>query len=247
MSGALNQSLTCDGNDHTPTGGDIAKCFVISVIMTLIIVGNICCLVVFNSAKSKRNFTNRLRYMMNSLCLTDLSIGLLMCPSTLYPAVWRCWPFGEFMCKLEALLISALFHESTLNMVLIAIDRYCIVHFQRYNTVMTSRRFLYVIMSTWVMVFSCYAVVIFGLDQFYFDEVGVNCEPFYINPDVTLSVLSIFYFLPALIFLFCYISIYRTATKRTIMTVSKDDKVYIYDDFFLFLAVFNTVFLHFFQ
>ncbi|KAL4231944.1 neuromedin U receptor [Mactra antiquata] len=224
MAGALNQNLTCEGNDYTPTGGDIFRCFIICVVMILIIIGNVCCLVVFNSTRSKKNFTTRVRYMMNSLCCTDLSIGLLMCPSTVYSAVWHCWPFGEFICKVEALLISALFHESTLNMVLIAIDRYCIVHFQRYNTFMTSRRFLFVILGSWVSVFTCYTIVIFVGEQFYFDEIGVNCEPFYINPDVTLSVLSIFYFLPALIFLFCYGSIYRTASKRIVKTVSPDDK-----------------------
>ncbi|XP_045189006.1 trace amine-associated receptor 1-like [Mercenaria mercenaria] len=224
MAGALNQTLTCTGNTHTITGGDVLRCIIIIIIMTCIITGNVCCLVVFNSPKTRRQFMKRVRYMMNSLCCTDLSIGLLMCPSTIYPALKHCWPFGVFMCKVEALLISALFHESTLNMVLIAIDRYCIIHFSRYNTIMTSKRFISVIVGTWVTVFTCYAIVIFGTDQFYFDEIGINCEPFYLEPKVTLTVLSIFYFVPAIIFVFCYGSIYRTATKRKVLTISSDDK-----------------------
>lgn len=226
--GVLNQSLTCEGNTYVTTSADIVRCFVIIVIMILIIIGNVCCLVVFNSKDSRRHFMKRVRYMMNSLCCTDLSIGLLMCPSTIYPALTHCWPFGETFCKIEALLISALFHESTLNMVLIAIDRYCIVHFRGYHLAMTSRRFLFFIFGTWVFVFMTYAIVIFASEQFYYDVIGVNCEPFYKEKDVTLSVLSIFYFLPAVIFILCYGAIYRTATKRKVLSISSDDKVCCY-------------------
>ncbi|XP_060581912.1 trace amine-associated receptor 1-like [Ruditapes philippinarum] len=224
MYGALNQSLTYEGNTHVITVGDVLRCIVIIIIMLLIIVGNVGCLVVFNSPKTKKQFIKRVRYMMNSLCCTDLSMGLLMCPSTIYPALKHCWPFGVFMCKFEALLISALFHESTLNMVLIAIDRCCIIHCSRYNNIMTSKRFLFVIIGTWVTVFTCYAVVIFGTDEFYYDNIGINCKLFCREPKVTLTVLSIFYFVPAVIFVVCYGSIYRTATQRKVLTVSPDDK-----------------------
>ena len=227
MSGVLKQNLTCVDNTYEPTSVDKFKCAIIIIIMTFIIFGNVCCLVVFNHPKSRKHFMKRVRYMMNSLCCTDLCIGLLVCPSTIYPALYHCWPPGETFCKIEALLLSALFHESTLNMVLIAVDRYCIVHVSSYNNVMTSRRFLFVILGTWLTVFSCYSVVIFGWDQYYFDVIGINCEPFYENADVTISVISIFYFVPAAIFVFCYASIYKTATKRKVMTISTDDKVLI--------------------
>lgn len=225
MSGVLKQNLTCDGNLYEPTPVDKLKCAIIIIIMTFIIFGNVCCLIVFNHPKSKKHFMKRVRYMMNSLCCTDLSIGLLVCPSTIYPALYHCWPPGETFCKIEALLISALFHESTLNMVLIAVDRYCIVHLKSYNNFMTSRRFLFVILATWVAVFTCYSIVIFAGNQYYYDVIGINCEPFYENSDVTISVMCIFYFLPAAVFAFCYISIYRTATQRKVMTIAADDKV----------------------
>ena len=223
--GVLNQSLTCKGNQYTPTAGDVIKCIIIIIIMLMIIVGNVICLIVVNGPKTKKMFIRRVRYMMTSLCVTDLSIGALVCPSTIYSALYHCWPFGEALCKIEALLLSALFHESTLNMVLIAIDRYCIVHFTGYNAIMTSRRFLFAIFGTWIAVFFTYAVVIFAGEQFYFDEIGINCEPFYENADVTLTVISIFYFLPLLLIAFCYLSIYKTATRRKVLSVSPDDKV----------------------
>lgn len=229
MVASLNQTFTCEGNTYKPTGVDIFKTFIIIIIMILIIIGNVCCLVVFNMPRTRKHFMKRVRYTMNSLCCTDLSIGLLMCPSTIYPALYQCWPFGEGFCKIEALLISALFHESTLNMVLIAVDRYFVIHFPlKYNRIMTTRRYLGVICSTWIAVFSVYAIVIFAGEQFYFDRIGINCEPYYENPDVTLSVISIFYFIPAVLFVFCYGSIYRTAVQRKVLTISTDDKVIRY-------------------
>lgn len=224
MPNIFNQTFTCDGNTYVTQPGDVVKCVIIIIIMILIIVGNTCSLVVFNSKQTRKLFMKRARYIMTSLCVTDLSIGLLMCPSTIYPALVHCWPSGEVMCKIEALLISALFHESTLNMVLVAIDRYCVIHHPGYNLKMTSRRFLFVILATWVVVFTTYAIVIFAGEQFYYDEIGINCEPIYTNPHVSISVISIFYFVPAAVFLFCYGAIYRKATMQKVLTISPDDK-----------------------
>ncbi|WAR21868.1 GPR21-like protein [Mya arenaria] len=224
MYGVLRQNMTCTGNLHESTGPDKFKCFIIVVVMTLIIVGNVCCIVVFNHPLSKRFFMKRVRYMMTSLSCSDLGIGLLVCPSSIYPSLYHCWPFGDVFCRIEALLISALFHESSLNMVLIAVDRYCIVHLRWYNSYMSSERFLKLIISTWIVVFTCYSFVIFAGGQYYYDEFGINCEPFYENEKVTLSVISIFYFLPAFLFVFSYMSIYRTACKRKMLTISGADK-----------------------
>ncbi|KAH3787993.1 probable G-protein coupled receptor 21 isoform X1 [Dreissena polymorpha] len=224
MYGVMNQSMNCDGNTYVPTSADKLKCSIIVIVMILIVAGNVCCLVVFNHPDSRKLFMKRVRYIMTSMCCTDLGIGALVCPSTIYPALYHCWPPGNTICQIEALLISALFHESTLNMVVIAIDRYCVVHFRWYNTYMNSRRFLLVILATWVIVFSCYALVIFVWKQYYYDEFGINCEPFYENATVTLTVLSIFYFLPTVIFVFCYVSIFVTANRRKVFTVSSDEK-----------------------
>jgi len=223
--GVLKQNMTCEGNMYVPTPADKLKCAVIVIVMTLIICGNAGCLVVINSTRTKRLFMKRVRIMMTSLCCTDLGIGLLVCPSTVYSALYHCWPFGDTICRIEALLISALFHESTLNMVVIAVDRFCIVHLRWYNTFMTSRRFLIVVLCTWMSVFFCYSVVIFAGSQYYFDEFGVNCEPFYENKDVTLSVISIFYFLPAVIFVASYSAIFKTAINRKMIAFAKNDKV----------------------
>ncbi|KAK3590056.1 hypothetical protein CHS0354_041084 [Potamilus streckersoni] len=225
MTNSLNQNFTCKGYTYVPNGADIAKTITIIVVMVFIIVGNVFCLAVFNGKQSRRYFQKRIRYTMNSLCCTDLAMGALMCPSTLYSGLYHCWPFGESFCKIEALIISALFHESTLNLVLIAADRFFVIHYPfRYNSFMNSRKYMFVILATWIVVFLTYAIVIFAGEQFYFDEIGINCEPYYENSKVTVSVISLFYFLPAALFIFSYVFIYRTATKRRLTTPNLEDE-----------------------
>ncbi|XP_060606111.1 histamine H2 receptor-like [Ruditapes philippinarum] len=165
---------------------------------------------------------------MNSLICTDLSMGLFMCPFCIYSALYKCWPYSETFCKIEALFLSALFHESTLSLVLIALDRYFSVHhYLKYNSFMTSRKYVIVILATWTVTFGVYSIVIFFGEQFYFDDIGINCEPYYENPNVTLSVIVIFYFIPALLFLYSYGSIFAAANrKETIRVFSRNARHY---------------------
>ncbi|XP_046556444.1 uncharacterized protein LOC124265689 [Haliotis rubra] len=49
---------------------------------------------------------------------------------------------------------------------------------------------------------------------FYYDNIGINCEPFYQNPSITATVMSLFYFIPAAIMLVCYLRILTVATQQ---------------------------------
>lgn len=211
----MNQSFTCEGNDHVPTWKDILKACVIACVSLGIITGNICSMIVFNNSRSRKLFLKKVRLTMNSLICTDLGMGLFMCPVCIYSALYKCWPYSELFCKIEALILSALFHESTLSLVLIALDRYLSVHhYLKYNSLMTSRKYIIAILTTWFATFSVYSIVIFVGEQFYFDEIGINCEPYYENPYVTLTAIIIFYCFPALIFLYSYGSIFISANRK---------------------------------
>ena len=221
MVASLEQNFTCDGYTYEPSTKDIIKATVIAFVTLGIIMGNIISAIVFNSKTGKKAFLKKVRLTMNSLICTDLSMGLFMCPFCIYSALYHCWPFGIAFCKLEALVLSALFHESTLSLVLIALDRYFSVHhYLRYNSFMTSKKYIAAIIGTWVLVFGTYAVFIFAGEQFYFDVIGVNCEPYYENKNVTITVIILFYFVPAFLFIFSYGSIFFTANKKSRIRLS---------------------------
>lgn len=41
------------------------------------------------------------RYLLTSLALNDLTIGLLITPFGLMPALFHCWPYGEIFCQIQ--------------------------------------------------------------------------------------------------------------------------------------------------
>lgn len=41
------------------------------------------------------------RYLLTSLALNDLTIGLLITPFGLLPALFHCWPYGEIFCQIQ--------------------------------------------------------------------------------------------------------------------------------------------------
>lgn len=45
------------------------------------------------------------RYLITSLALNDLAIGLLITPFGTIPALLHCWPYGEIFCQIQVSLV----------------------------------------------------------------------------------------------------------------------------------------------
>lgn len=48
-----------------------------------------------------RGFVLQPRYLITSLALNDLAIGLLITPFGTIPALIHCWPYGEIFCQIQ--------------------------------------------------------------------------------------------------------------------------------------------------
>ncbi|CAG2114600.1 unnamed protein product, partial [Medioppia subpectinata] len=126
-----NQSLSVE---------ECIKAAIIFLITVAVIVLNALMIVVLHSKNYSRYLRDLPKILMTSLSLTDLAVGTLVTPISFLSVVNQCWPWNQTVCAIEALLISALFHESTLSLLCIAIDRYiCIVHPLRYHNLMTKK------------------------------------------------------------------------------------------------------------
>ena len=98
------------------------------------------------------------RYLLTSLALNDLAIGLLVTPFGLVSSLFKCWPWGEVVCQiqvrrivsesvesnkligfppvplLQALLRGALSQQSAVILICMAIDRYvCVLYPRKYS------------------------------------------------------------------------------------------------------------------
>ncbi|PVD30787.1 hypothetical protein C0Q70_10062 [Pomacea canaliculata] len=140
--------------------------------------------------------------LMTSLACTDCSMGVFVTSLSAYPAIHGCWPFGDSICMWQAFMLSALFHESTLSLTLIAVDRYMAVsHPLRYQTFVSKRMVIGLIITSWILCFLVYGIIVIGFGQclYYYDMVAMNCEPEYSNSEMTTSVLVIFYLFPTVL------------------------------------------------
>jgi hypothetical protein len=144
----INESLSFE---------DCIKATLIMLITIAVILLNLLMIFVLHSKNYSRYLRDLPRILMTSLSLTDLAVGTLVTPISFISIIHQCWPWNRTVCAIEALLISALFHESTLSLVCIAIDRYiCIVHPLRYHSLMTKKvRFLTVKFYEYECLMSC--------------------------------------------------------------------------------------------
>ncbi|XP_013777295.1 beta-2 adrenergic receptor-like [Limulus polyphemus] len=213
----INQLCPVSAADlDSPGSTEILKCLWITLVTVAIVVLNLLMISVLHSRNHTRYLRQQPRMFMTSLACTDLAVGLFVTPLSVYPALYRCWPFGGFVCAVEALLISALFHESTLSLVCIAIDRYiCIVLPLRYNSVMTKKVCITMIAVSWILSTSVYCMMIYPSGEFKFDSQGILvCEPNYTNTNIIILATVLFYFPPLVVILYCYYTIFSVAQKQ---------------------------------
>ena len=135
----VNHNLN-DSNINSLSIEDYIKATVIMFITIAVISLNSLMIFVLHSKNYSRYLRDLPKILMTSLSLTDLGVGILVTPISFISIIKECWPWSQTVCAIEALLIAALFHESTLSLLCIAIDRYiCIVHPLRYHSLMTKK------------------------------------------------------------------------------------------------------------
>ena len=211
----LYQQYECSSNEsasawYQPTLTDCLRAFCIGSIGLAILIGNIISITVFNTKPYSKIFDQRPRSFLTSLACTDLCIGVVFVPFCIYPALYHCWPLGQTFCQIQALFIGALFHESTLSLVCVAVDRFIYIQFPlQYDVYFTVSLCQKLIIGTWFTSFLFYGVVIFVFNQFYYDDIGVTCEPYYENDGIIIGVVAVFYVPPLVTMLVIYGQIYR--------------------------------------
>uniref|UniRef100_A0A1A9WXJ0 G-protein coupled receptors family 1 profile domain-containing protein n=1 Tax=Glossina brevipalpis TaxID=37001 RepID=A0A1A9WXJ0_9MUSC len=72
------------------------------LILTLGVIGaNTLVICVINNTRYSAYIHQQPRYLLTSLALNDLAIGLLITPFSLLPALLHCWPYGEIFCQIQ--------------------------------------------------------------------------------------------------------------------------------------------------
>ncbi|XP_061397837.1 5-hydroxytryptamine receptor 1A [Musca vetustissima] len=179
---------------------------VLILILTLGVIGaNALVIFVINNRRYSPYIHQQPRYLLTSLALNDLTIGLLITPFGLLPALFHCWPYGEIFCQIQGLLRGALSQQSAVILVCMAVDRYmCSLHPRRYYQHSSKKGCVAVLSLTWIISLTIFGFLVLP-KGYYFNNTGLMaCEPFYSKASYRILATCGFYFPTTMVLMYCY-------------------------------------------
>lgn len=205
-----------DGEDwEYPSGysrtGIILTSFFVTVIMILIVVGNMLVCIAIATEKSLKTVQN---WFIASLAVSDFLVGLIVMPFSLAKEVMGYWIFGRFWCEMHSALDVFLCTASINSLCLISLDRYwSVTHAVEYLRKRTPRRSLAMICGVWVLSAIISLPPLVGWKK---PEKPSDYPECLLSDDVGYVLYSAFgsFYVPAFVMVFVYCRIFVAARSR---------------------------------
>ncbi|KYN39477.1 5-hydroxytryptamine receptor 1A-alpha [Trachymyrmex septentrionalis] len=209
------RSGTSDAAWTGPGPGELIRAALILFLSLGILCANLLVICVINSRQYSKYIHAQPRYLLTSLASNDLAIGLLVTPFGFLPAVYGCWPYGEVVCQIQALLRGALTQQSAVILVCMAIDRYvCMLHPHRYHK-HSSKGCVAVMSTTWIASVAIFGVLVLPRGGYYFNGSGLlACDPFFARASLRILACCCFYFPTTMVLMYCYGSAFHVNKLR---------------------------------
>ncbi|XP_041662955.1 trace amine-associated receptor 1-like [Cheilinus undulatus] len=193
--------------------------FIIGVIIILTVCGNF--LVTFSIAYFKQLHTPT-NYLILSLAMSDLLVGMVVMFPNMIRLVESCWYFGDFLCNICLSFNVSLITASIINLSFISIDRYyAVCHPLLYRTRISTNVVLIMILLCWTispiigfgMIFM--KLNILGIEEFYYNHFMCEGQCALVQGKISSTVSSIVsFYLPAIILLGVYLKIFLVAQRQ---------------------------------
>ncbi|KAI4502359.1 hypothetical protein M0802_002271 [Mischocyttarus mexicanus] len=220
-----NSSCWRAGNSEAiwtgPGFGELLRAALILVLSFGILFANLLVICVINSRRYSKYIHAQPRYLLTSLASNDLALGLLVTPFGFLPAVYGCWPYGEVVCQIQALLRGALTQQSAVILVCMAIDRYvCMLHPHRYHRHSSKKYYMRqgcvaVISTTWIASLAIFGALVLPRGGYYFNSSGLlACDPFFARASLRILACCCFYFPTTMVLMYCYGSAFHVNKLR---------------------------------
>nr|XP_020515027.1 trace amine-associated receptor 1-like [Labrus bergylta] len=191
----------------------------LGVIIILTVCGNL--LVTFSVAYFKQLHTPT-NYLIFSLAVSDLLLGIIVMLPGMIRYIETCWYFGEFFCKVYMSSDVTLSTASILNLSFISVDRYyAVCQPLLYRSKISVNVVLIMILISWsISVLVGFGIVflklnILGVEEFYYNHVACEggCVLFQSGVSSTVSSVISFY-MPGIIMVGVYVKIFLVAQTQ---------------------------------
>ncbi|CAG5028560.1 unnamed protein product [Parnassius apollo] len=181
-----------------------------------IVFANLVLICVLNNRRYIKYIENQPRYLLTSLALNDLFTGILIAPVALLPALYKCWPYGEIFCQIQALLRGAVSQQSAVILVCMAIDRYLyLLHPNTYHKHSSKKGCVLVISVTWILSVSLFALMVLPRSGYYFNSTGLMaCDVFHSRVAFRILSCCAYYFPTTMALMYCYGSGFHVSKTR---------------------------------
>ncbi|CAO1431342.1 unnamed protein product [Diamesa serratosioi] len=190
----------------TNTGAmDFIQAFFIMMLTIAIVGANLMVIIVINCRRYSSFIHPQPRYLITSLALNDLAIGLLITPFGTIPALVHCWPYGEIFCQIQALLRGAFSQQSAVILVCMAVDRYaCALYPQQYHQHSSKKGCVAILSITWILCLTFFGMLVLP-KGYYFNSTGLlACEPFFSKASYRILSSCAYYFPTTMVLMYCY-------------------------------------------
>ena len=122
---------------------------VVTILMIIIVVGNMLVIIAIATEKSLKNIQN---WFIASLAVADFFLGLVIMPFSLANELMGYWIFGSWWCDVHSAMDVLLCTSSIMNLCLISLDRYwSITKAVEYLKSRTPARAAVMITAVWIM------------------------------------------------------------------------------------------------
>nr|XP_020496628.1 trace amine-associated receptor 1-like [Labrus bergylta] len=191
--------------------------FGVTVILT--VCGNL--LVTFSVVYFKQLHTPT-NYLILSLAMSDLLLGIIVMFPFMIQTVESCWYFGDFFCKIFISSDITLCTASILNLLSISVDRYyAVCQPLLYRRKISVKIVLIMILLSWsISVILGFGMIflklnILGVEEFYYNHVVCEGGCVLIHSGVSGTVSSVIsFYLPGILMLCVYLKIYLVARRQ---------------------------------
>ncbi|XP_056419584.1 trace amine-associated receptor 2-like [Hyla sarda] len=211
-----NSSFSCSSSH--PLGIRIGLYMFFTCSITITVFGNLGIIISISHFVQLHSPTN---YLILSLAITDLCLGIFIMPYSMVRTVENCWYFGNIFCKIHYGFDLTLSVISIFHLCIIAIDRFYAVCQPLYYPIRITgpviKRLVFLCWSI-AMIFSLGVVVsnshVSGLEGY---DILVTCFhvcPITFNKLWSLVLFFICFFIPASIMVGIYIKIFLVSLKH---------------------------------